>query len=131
MRRVWAANAALLVALTGCGSSTTPEVRSTTTAMPVLTPAPTPSLVTPTPRQVGPVKHEVGFQDDSSGAYLVFTDNIADPGRGTFRLAIPGTGLLWSHEKAHVSATGDERTLSLDGPAILDSSAKLDLDYGV
>jgi hypothetical protein len=126
-------NAALLVALTGCGSSTTPEVRSTTTAMPVPAPAPTPtpSLVTPSPRQMGPVTHEVGFQDDSSGAYLTFTDNIDDPGSGTFRLAIPGTGLLWSHEKAHVSATGDERTLSLDGPAILDSSAKLDLDYGV
>ena len=80
---------------------------------------------------MGPVTHEVGFQDESSGAYLTFTDNIADPGSGTFELAIPGTGLLWSHEKAHVSATRDERTLSLDGPAILDSSAELDLDYGV
>jgi hypothetical protein len=80
---------------------------------------------------MGPVTHQVGFQDESSGAYLTFTDNIADRGTGTFELAIPGTGLLWSHEKAHVRATGDERTLWFDGPAILDSSAALDLDYGV
>ncbi|HEX2894119.1 MAG TPA: hypothetical protein VHO29_08975 [Marmoricola sp.] len=75
--------------------------------------------------------HQIGFQDESSGAYLTFTDSIAGPGSGAFQLAIPGTGLLWSHKKVHLSATGDERTLSLDGPAVLDPSAELDLDYGV